>query len=802
MWNFWRDVRLACRTALRSPGYSTITIVTLGLAIGANTLLFSIAGPLIIRGFPIHDPGRVGWVSMSNQPQGITDRGRSSLPDFLDWRASARSFTDLAAYALREGTMTGAGDAERILTARATANLPTVWGVQPARGRLFQPGEDAPGRAKVGVLSSRFWRERFNAEETAVGQTLFVDGEPVTIVGVMAPEIELGTFSLIDIWTPLPLDASAPRDERTLRVMGRLASGATVQSASAEIAGLAAALARDHVNTNKDWAASVVSTQEAMASSDTYVILALMGVVVVFVLLIACVNLANLVLARTVARRHEFAVQAALGASRLQLIRPLLLESFVLSLTGGGLGLGVAAAGLRGIKAMAYEPFFKVLSIDGPVLIFTAIVAVLTPALFSLWPAISAGRAGAADAIRENRGTAGRKASRRRAVLVVSEIALALSLLVMSGLIVQSMLHLQRVQLGVDVPHLVTFRFDLPKDRYPDDGSRSAFARDVSAALAALPRSSGAAVLSHLPVFDGEVVRTLTGTPHDSGQDGERAWASWYAVTPGYFETAGVRLAAGRRFDDRDRSGAQPVALLSRLAAERYFGDAASAVDRTVTVTGRGAPDRVVAIVGVAEDTRDSQVTRTSPQIYVPFDQWPSAAMSVLLRADDPKGVVADVRPVMRALDPNVAVANLRTLEQVVNEDLASARIINSLFIGFALLALALAAAGLYGVISYSISQRRREIGVRLALGAAPAAIWRMVLAEGLRVTAIGVVVGLLLAVGLAQAARSILFGVGAGDLATFGGVTLGVLLVAVAAMLNPAARAMRVDPVRTLRAD
>lgn len=801
MSSVWRDVMLGFRTAARSPGYSAITITTLALAIGANTLLFSIANPLVVRALPLKDPGTLGWVSMVNPARGVTERGRASMADFLDWRATTTSFSEMGAYDARESTLSGHGDAERIWGGRCTASLINVWGLQAHLGRLFQTGEDTPGREPVIVLSHRYWRERFNGDQSVIGRHVFLEGRSATIVGVMSPSIELGNLALVDLWTPLPLDPAVPRDERSIRVIGRLKPGVSLESASAEFRRLSAVLANDHAATNEGWSSDVVSSRDALAASSTWVILGLLGVVVVFVLIIACVNLANLVLARTVARRHDFAVQAALGASRLQLIRPLLFESLLLSLAGGAAGLGLAAAGLRGINAAAYEQFLRTVGIDTNVLLFTAVTAVMTPLLFSLWPAWSAGRAPAVDAIRENRGTAGRHSGRRRAVLIASQVALALSLLVVSGLIVQSLLYLGRVDVGLDIDKLFTYRFELP-ERYGDTAVQARFAEELERDLAALPHAAAATVISHLPLFDVDVRRTLGGTPKEGATEDDRPWASWFGVSPGFFTTTGMPILAGRGFDASDREGSEPVAILGRYAAERHFESLAAAVGRSITISGGAIGERRVRIVGVAEGTPNPvNWTRTEPQVYVPFAQWPSRAMTVLVRSD--RGVdMGGVRPLMRQKDPDVAVANLKSLAQVMKEDLSSVAIINGLFGGFAMLALALAAAGLYGVISYSVNQRRREFGVRLALGAAPATIRRMILGEGLRVVGLGAVIGLVLAAGLAYAARSLLFGISAADVTTFATVTGIVLLVGILAMWGPAVRAMRVDPVRTLKAE
>jgi putative ABC transport system permease protein len=790
------------RTAVRSPGYSAIAIVTLALAIGANTLLFSIANPLLVRSLPLKDPDTLGWVAMANPSRDVLARGRASAPDLLEWRAASKSFSQIAAYGVKESTLTGLGDAERIQNACATASLGDVWGLTPVAGRALQPADEEPGRETAAVLGHRFWRERFNASPDAVGRRMSIDGKPAVIVGVMKPDIEIGNLALIDVWTPLLLDAASPRDDRTLRVVGRLKPGVTLAAADAEFHTMSAVQARDHRDTNEGWIASVTSTLDALASPSTWVILGLLGVVVLFVLIIACVNLANLVLARTVARRHDFAVQAALGASRIQLIRPLLCESLILSIAGALAGLAFAQAGLRAINAAASEQFLRTVSIDTNVLVFTAIMAVLTPLLFSLWPAWSAGRAPAVEAIRESRGSSGRHSGRRRSVLIASQVALALSLLVVSGLVVQSMLYIIHVDIGLDVDKLVTYRFELPAEKYGASDQQARFAEGLARDLAAIPNATGASVLSHVPLFEGEVRRRLSGTLKDGSAEDERPWATWFGVSPEFFRTAGMPLLAGRGFEPSDRWGSQPVAILNRYAAEKYFESIPAALGRTLVISGGTTGDRPVTIVGIAKGTPNSvNWTLSDPQIYVPFGQWPARAMSVFIRSD--AGIeMSSVRAVMRQTDPDVAVANLKTMRQVQEEDLSSGVIINGLFIGFAALALALAAAGLYGVISYSVGQRRREFGVRLALGAAPSAIRRMVLGEGLRVVGIGAVIGLVMAAGLAYAARSLLYGISASDPLTFVAVTGAVLLVGVGAMWAPAVRAMRVDPVKTLKAE
>jgi putative ABC transport system permease protein len=750
---------------------------------------------------PLKDSGTLGWVFEDNHLSGVM-RGGASMPDFLEWRASAKSFSDLAAREIGGATLTGQGDADRIQIVRVTANLCDMWGLHPELGRLFQPGEDAPGRAPVGVLSFHYWKGRFSGDPAVLGRVVSIDGKPTTIVGVMESEIEVYGYSKTDVWVPLPLDAALPRDKRTLRIIGRLAPGATIASASAEIGALSAAQARTHPDTNTNWQASVVSTATAITGPDTWVLLGLLGVIVIFVLLIACANLANLVLARVLRRRLDFAVRLALGASRLQLVRPLLAESLLLGLVGGACGLGLAHAGLRVINATAHDTLLQQVGIDTNVLMFAAALSLVTPILFSLWPALGAGRAATAETLRDARSSGGRPARRRRHVLVGAEVALALSLLVVSGLVLRTVMNFQHLDTGLDVPHVLTFRMEPPADRYPDDPARAKFVRDLAARLGAMPGATGAAAISHLPVFDTETVMTMMGTLHDGTREEDRPFASWFSATPDFFRVAGIALLAGRTFEASDAAGAQPVAVLGRMAAEKYFDRIDAALGRAIVLKGRGAADRSVTIVGVVADTRDSQFTRTSPQIYVAFDQWPVEALTVLVRSAAPADRILEARAIVKQVDANVAVAAPKTLTALVEENTADNAIVNGLFAGFAALALVLAAAGLYGVISHSVGQRQREIGVRIALGAAPASIRRMVVVESLRVTGAGMIAGLVLAGVLAHASASVLYGVSASDPLTFGSVVLIVFVVSIAAVWSPASRAMRVDPARSLRAD
>ena len=626
----------------------------------------------------------------------------------------------------------------------------------------------------------------------------------MTIVGVMTPEFRSLRPHDVDMWVPLPLDADAAAQPAD--AAGRSAGsrpGVTLAAADAEIKALAAAQARDHPDTNLNLTPRVVSTHTAITGPDTWVLLGLLAVVVVFVLLIACANLANLVLARVVRHRHDFAVRQALGASRLQLIRPLVTESLLLGLIGGLAGLGLAHAGLRLINATAHDALLQHDRIDSNVLIFTALLSVLTPLLFSLGPALGAGRGGTAETLRDARSTGGRKASRRRNILVAAQVALALSLLVLSGLVLRTVMNFQHADIGYDTRHELTFRLHPPVNRYPDDPARARFVQELTREVGAIPGASAVAVVSHLPVVRRR--RRADDVRHRARRAGHRQ----AAVDDMVCGDAGVlqgrqhhvarrpRPRGGGRRGGRARRGRQPDG--GRGTSRRRDGRA-----RARRFGSRAAARSIgpVKIVGVVSNTRDAQVTRTSPAVFVPFDQWPTEAMVVLVRSDAPAERAADVRAAMRRVDANVAISTPKTITDLVEENTGDNWIVNGMFLGFALLALALAAAGLYGVISYSIGQRQREFGVRLALGAAPSTIARMVLIEGFKVTGIGVLLGLVLAIALAQGSASVLYGVSPRDPATFGGVTLLIIVVSLFAVWSPAVRAMRVDPVKTLRAE
>jgi putative ABC transport system permease protein len=797
-----QDLKYAWRMAVKEPTFSLVVILTLALAIGANTVIFSFANVFLLRPLPLRDPDRLGWIATVDTVR-QNDRARSSLPDFLDWRASTRTFEALAARAPGSFTMTGRGPATRVLAARVTDNLIDVWGLRVIHGRGFHPGEEAPGAEPVVVLSHQFWTREFGADASVVGRSITLDSAPHTIVGVLAPEVELGNLALIDVWTPHRMNpATARRDERVFSANGRLRPGVTLEQASAEIEAIARRLQREHPDTNANWSARVASTKEALAAPDSWLMLTLLLVVVGFVLLIACANLANLVLARTTERRRELAVRTAIGASRWSLVRQLLIENALLSLAGGALGLALAAGGLRLIRAAAYEPFFHQVTIDPNVLAFTAIVSILTPILISALPALHSSASALTDALKDaSRGSGGVRLRRSRSALVVAEVSLAVVLLIVGTLTIRTMIALTQVDLGIRSAGLLTARAQLAPSTYPGEGERRRFFERALAELRRLPGVEAAAIADRLPIVDGESVQPFSIQGRPDPEPSQRPWVARSVVSDGYFAALGIRVARGRALEARDGETSRPVVVISEEAARRYWGSAEQALGSRIRLGEEAAQWREV--VGVAQNTKRGLFTTVShPQAYVPLAQAPGASVAIFVRAGAPESLAGAARSAVGTIDPELALYEVRTLDESIRDELSSPRIIYSLFVTFALLALALAAAGLYGVVSYAVSQRTQEIGIRMALGARPAEIARMVLAQGIRMIAVGSAIGIAGGLVVARLISSVLFGVEAAAVSTYVAVVVVLGAVALLASYVPARRAMRVDPMRALRMD
>jgi len=798
-----QDLRYGVRMVRRQPTFSLVVILTLALAIGANTVIFSFANILMVRPLPLRDTDSLGWVFAVDPHMG-GNRGPLSIPDYLDYRKALSSFEALGASTRASLTLTGRGDAKRLTASRVTANLTDIWGLRFELGRGFSVGADLPGAGGEVVISHRYWDREFNRDPSIVGQSLMLDGRPATVMGVLDPAIEIGNISEIDIWIPIALDAAAPRTDRIMRVMGRLKPGVTLAQANAEVGQVARTIAREHAITNEGWSARVAPTREAMTGTNTWVVLTLLSLVVGFVLLLACANLANLVLSRATGRRRELAVRSALGASRLRVVRQMLTENVIYGICGGALGLVVANAGLAAMRAAAYEPFFAMVRIDRNVLVFTAALALLTPMLFAILPALQSTRADASDALKDGGRTGGGvRAQRSRSVLIVAQLGLAVMLLVLATLLVQALKNTADAPLGIDERRLLAAKFDLPEWRYTSGAAMAAFDDQLVARLAANPGIEGAALVDRLPFVDGEPISDVTIDGRAAARPEDRPWAVCSTVSDGFFSTMGIRTVGGRVFQPDDREGRASVAVVNREMARRFLGGPDHAVGSRVAVGGEP-----LQVVGVVADVLRADREAVNPQVYLPLRQHPvraaagkaSRPMALIVRAADPSVVAPAVRAQMRGLDADVPIYEMRTYHQALDDDLSSSRILGSMFGAFALLALVLAASGLYAVVSYAASQRVKEFGLRIALGAAPGDITRMMLRQTGTLVVIGLVLGLIGGRALAMLATSLLYRVSPSDPATYAGVTVTLAAIALIASYVPVRRATAVDPVQALR--
>ncbi len=800
MGEFLQDLRYGLRLLVRQRGVSAVVAGTLALAIGANTVIFSIASFLLLRPLPFQDRDTLVALFMVDTQRGA-DREAVSDADFLEWRRESGAFAGIGAFTRATYTLSGRGEPVRLAAQQVTAELLTLWGVAPATGRMFQSGDDAPGTAPVVLLSHGYWMRQFGGDPGMIGDSLVLDGVPHQVVGVVSPDLEIGSMSLIEVWTPLVLDPVAPRTERRLNAYGRLRPGVTVAEASAEIAAIARRQQQAHATTNEGWDARAIPLLEAMTGRNSWFVLGLLSLVVALVLVIACANVANLMLARSVVRRKELAVRAAIGAGRFRIVRQLVTESLLLGLLGGVLGLATAYGGLRVIRAVTFEPFFQQITIDARVLLYVATLSVLTPLIFGLLPALAAARLNLSQAIGEGAGrtSGGLQGRRSRNLLVVAQLSMATALLILSTLVIRAAVAESRFDPGFDPANLLTLRIELAGPRYPDDASAQRFAEATLARLSRLPGVEHAAVASALPVFSRVPPVTFSLESRGLEHPADRPWALSTTVSEDYFDAFDIPILRGRPFRDTDRSGDPGAVVISAETARRYWPDA-DPIGQRITLTDSDTP---MTIVGIAGDVFNSDSLRDSfqPAIYLPLGQHPRRQLAFAIgTAVEPSTLVESVRREIRSEDPDQAVYDVRTMAQTFWENLASDRLIYGLFSSFALVALLLATAGLYGLMAYSVSQRSQEFGVRMALGAQARDVVRQVVRQGLGLAVLGLGLGLAGGFALASAVASQLYGVGPRDPLTYSVAAGTLLIVALLASWIPARRAAAQDPVRALR--
>jgi putative ABC transport system permease protein len=800
------DLRYAARMMGKNPGFTLIAVITLALGIGANTAIFTVVNAVLLRPLGFHDPSRLVIVAEKSPYPTIT----TSYENYVDWRAQSQSFESMEGTRGATIALTGAGDPERLNSRYATAGLFPLLGVDAMVGRTFRAEEDAAGGAPVVLLSYGLWQRRFGGAADAVGKSITLDSRPYTIVGVLPKGFEL--LQPADVFLPFTPWAKTLPDDRNwhpgIYAVARLKPGVTREQARTEMVGITKRLENQYPEYNTGISADVVGLQDRLVQNVRPALLLLLGAVS-FVLLIACVNVANLLLARAASRGREIAIRTSMGASRWRIVRGLLTESVLIAVTGGALGLLVASAALGPLLHMAEGSVPQIFSVglDRSVLLFTLVVSVLTGLVFGIVPALRTGKIDLRETLNEgSRGsTTGRGHHRILGALVATEIAVALLLLIGSGLLLRSFSRLQEVSPGFQPDHLLVADLPLSQNAYAKPELRYEFFDRLVERAKTLPGVKSAGAASFLPVSGGGslIQFNIEGrppkTPHDYVAAGYRT------VTPQYMETMGVPLLQGRNIAVGDVEKAPAVVVINASMARTYFpGENPLGKRMQIGAT----PDKDVPymeIVGVVGDVLQGLDTDAKAEMYLPYRQadtvLPVFQLSVVLRTSgDPRLQAAALRSAVREIDPNQPVVKIRTMEENMATSVTEPRFRTWLIGIFAALALVLAAVGIYGVMSYSVNQRTNEMGIRVTLGAQPNDVFRIVVGEGLRLALIGVGVGLIGALAATRVLRTFLYGVSAIDPVTFAITAALLILVAVAACYFPARRATRVDPMVALR--
>jgi putative ABC transport system permease protein len=805
------DVRYAFRTLRRNPGFAIVVLLTLALGIGANAAIFSVVNGVLLRPLPFRDADRLMVIWGDLKRPGLNDIP-ASAGEYVDYRDRSHAFEQVSAYDTVGFNLTGGGEPERVEGAVVTTTFFSLLGASAQVGRTFVAGEDQPGRDDVVVLSHSLWTRRFSANPAIVGQTIPVDGRPTQVVGVMPAAFQFPDRS-IEIWKPFLLDAEALSDNNRgshgYTALARLKAGISRQQAQADLNAVTAAFKADHPgNYRNGFGATLRPLQEEIVGDTGRPLMVLLGAVAV-VLLIACANVANLLLARAASRRKEIALRTALGASRGRLVRQLMTESVLVSAVGGLIGLGLAAWGVDLLIASAPDsiPRIQEVGVDARVVGFTALVSLATGLLFGLVPALRASRAPLNDALKEGgraggggvHGFAGR-------ALVVSEVALSLVLLIAAGLLIHSFTRLQDVAPGFDSSRLLTFRLSLPESRYTTFQKGQSFFDEFFTGLRRRPGVRGVAAINALPFsgFGGSRSFHIEGREEKRPED--QTEEQLRIVTDGYFAAMGIPIVTGREFTERDALNQPRVAVVNDAMAKKHWPHESPIGKRVSFSTNEPHWYEIVGVAGNIKHRALEAVDR--PELYVPYRQplfagWTVRPMYVIARTSaDPASIVAIARHEIARVDPDQPISDVRTMDERIGRSLSSRRFSMVLLALFAGLALTLAAVGIYGIVAYSVTERTHEIGVRVALGAQRRDVMAMVVGQGMTMTIVGTAIGVAASAALARLMSSLLFGVSAVDPVTFVAIPLLLIAVALAACYVPARRAMRVDPLETLRSE
>jgi putative ABC transport system permease protein len=794
-----QDLRYGVRTLLKNRSFTSVAVLALALGIGANTAIFSVVNAVLLKPLPYLDPDRIMTV--------LYERRIPVAPaDFLDWKEQNQVFENIAAAQYWQPNLTDVSRPEQLWALHLTADMFNLLGVKPTLGRTFLPDEDQPGNHHVVVLSHRLWQRRFGGDAAIVGQAITLDGEAFTVIGVMPPDFRFAPFwaTRAELWAPLNL---APRmnDRRgsSLRVFAKLKPGVTREQAQAEMSAINQRIEQQHPETKKGLRLSVDPLHEIVVGNIRPALLILLGAVS-FVLLIACANVANLLMARATARQKEIAIRTALGATRSRVIRQLLTESLLLSSAGGVLGLLLAVWGVPALVALSPDnlPRVDAISLDSSMLYFTLATSILTGLIFGLAPALQSSRPDLNESLKEGgrSSTEGMRRNRLRRLIVVAEVALALVLLIGGGLMIRSFARIQAIDPGFNPRNVLTFVVSLTGSQHSTRQQRLAFFDQLLGRIEALPSVQSASAINHLPLA-GDVWRLgyeIEGRPAPPPE--ERRGAVYRIVRPNYFQTMGTAIIKGRDFTDHDTKEAPGAIIINEVFARRYWPDG-DALGKRITVTDGDSNPR--EIVGVVRDLKQSDWTAEPlEEMYLPHSQSaePRYMTMVVKSASDPAGLIGAVQSEVWAIDSNLPVSQIMSMEQAISDSVGQQRF-NMLLLGiFAGLALTLAAIGIYGVMSYSVTQRRQEIGIRMALGASQGDVLWMIVKQGMTLAAIGVSLGLAGAFLLTRLMSSLLYGISATDPFTFFVIPLLLTGVALGACFVPARRATRVDPMIALR--
>ena len=814
-----QDFRYGLRMLRKSRGFTAVAVITLALAIGANTAIFSVLYPALLRPLPYRQPDRLVILG-ENRRQLPCCSYTSSYPDYLDWKRTAKSFESLAGFSDDGFTLTGSGDPKIIFAAMATPNFFSTLGVRPVLGRDFLEGEDLPEGVgpTVAIISYSFWRSDFAADAHVIGRSIRLDNKAVTVVGVLPRNFEFAPEGSALLWVPLHTNSytATARNARWLNVIGRLAPGVSLQQARAEMEGISAQLAREYPKPNASIYVAVESLREEIVGDVRPLLLILFGAVS-FVLLIACANVANLLMTRAIDRRKEFAVRSALGANWIHLLAQLLTESLLLSIVGAILGVLAAAAGVRVLVALIPEtqlqlmPFLRDASINLPVLGFVSGVTLLTAILFGVGPGLAVPQTPLSAVLsQESRGGTSAGQARLRNAMVIAEIAISMVLLVGGGLVLQSLRRLLRQDPGFDPQHLLTFNINLPGSSYPraqewpySNLAGLRFEQEFVGRLRSLPGVQGVSVATGIPVTENHSSNrfVLEGR---AGTEGQEEDCVTRRIGDDYFAVMKIPAVAGRFFSSSDGPDSPPVAIVNQAWVKRYIhGENPLGQRLRLTFSPKESFRQIVGVVG---DAAEDNLAAPPPAVmYFPLAQnsgYTAYLYYVVRSNQDPAALVGAVRATLRGLDPQLAVIEPRSMEQIINQSPAVflRRYPFYLIGSFAMLALVLAMIGLYGLISYTVLRRTREVGIRLALGARREDIIRLILRQGVIATCVGIAIGLVGGLGLTRVMASLLYGVNAGDWIVFGGIAIFLAMIAITAAYVPARRATRVDPMVALR--